>query len=160
MKSLEIINSLLKDNPIEITHDDPLNIDYEGFNFRYNNMKYKVRSAKKTPKKSGYFTVVWIKDNDYKNIPYSESAFSDFLIVTIFDCNRKGIFIFPKEVLVKQGIIRSANNSNKGKMAFRVYTPWDDSLNPTAAKTLKWQVDYFYEINDRTENILELTQNF
>lgn len=115
-------------------------------------MNYKVRLAKKTPKKSGYFTVVWIKDNNHKNIPFSESEFSDFLVVTIFDISRKGIFVFRKHVLVKQGIIRSANNSNKGKMGFRVFTPWDNLLYPTATKTFKWQVDYFYEINDSTVN--------
>lgn len=153
MKSVETINSIIKDDQIKITSYDQLNIDYDGFNFRHNNKNYKVRSAKKTPKKSGYFTVVWIKDNNHNNIPYSESQFPDFLVIIILDVKKKGMFVFPKDVLLKQGIIRSTNNPNTGKMGFRVYTPWDSSLNQTATKTFKWQVNYFYEINDNTKNI-------
>ena len=37
------------------------------------NQEYKrCRLAKKTPKKEGYFTVFWKKDQDNKNIPYTD----------------------------------------------------------------------------------------
>lgn len=157
MKSLETINSIIGNQTIAITSYDSLNSDYEGFNFQLNELNYKVRIGKKTPKKQGYFTVIWIKDTEGNNIPYSEALFPDYLVVVISDSSKEGIFVFPKYVLIQNGIIKSENNSTKGKMGFRVYTPWDIGLNSTAVKTAQWQKNYFYEVND---GVLGAFQNF
>ena len=63
--------------------------------------------------------------------------------------NGFGQFVFPKPVLVKKGII--STESKEGKRAFRVYPDWDIAKNKQAAQTQKWQLDYFYEINDLTD---------
>ncbi|WP_053032503.1 MepB family protein [Staphylococcus haemolyticus] len=60
------------------------------------------------------------------------------------DDNRRGQFIFPKDILIKKGILKS--DDSKGKMALRVYPPWETELNKTAAKTQAWQCAYFNEI--------------
>jgi len=44
------------------------------------NQAYKrYRLEKKTPKKEGYFTVFWKKDQDNKNIPYTDEYLGDEL---------------------------------------------------------------------------------
>ena len=151
MKSLQTIHLIMRNRVIAITDNDPFNINYEGFNFQCDSLHYKVRSAKKTSKKAGYFTVAWVKNDLGANVPYSEADFTDFLIVLIDDDNKKGLFLFPKLVLTQKGILSSEIHSSKGKMGFRVYTPWDFDLNPTAQQSFKWQRDYFYEIDELTE---------
>ena len=49
------------------------NEDYESILIKpKDDQEYKrCRLAKKTPKKEGYFTVFWKKDQDNKNIPYT-----------------------------------------------------------------------------------------
>lgn len=57
------------------------NEDYESILIRpKDNQEYKrCRLAKKTPKKEGYFTVFWKKDQDNKNIPYTDEDLGDEL---------------------------------------------------------------------------------
>ena len=62
--------------------------------------------------------------------------------------NEFGQFVFPKAVLIKKGII--STDKKEGKRAFRVYPIWDNANNKQAERTQKWQLDYFYEINDST----------
>jgi hypothetical protein len=57
-----------------------------------------------------------------------------------------GQFVFPKEVLLKHNILKTA--TTKGKMAMRVYPLWDKPTNKQAINTQKWQLEYFFEINN------------
>lgn len=78
------------------------------------------------------------------------------MIVNIIDGERKGQFILPKSVLKQQGIL--ASTTAPGKMAFRVYTPWDKDLNVSATKTAKWQIPYFIELpveNPKSHHLLQ-----
>ncbi|UNM97401.1 MepB family protein [Ignatzschineria rhizosphaerae] len=147
MQSVTLLKTLFltlgKPSP-EIIALDPYNQEYEGFDFRVLNVNYRSRLARKTPKKAGYFLAIWEKDAENKNISFSEITFPDFLMVNILDGERKGQFIFPKWVLKQQGILSSS--TKPGKMAFRVYTPWDTDLNRSAAKTAKWQLPFFVEL--------------
>ncbi len=63
--------------------------------------------------------------------------------------NEFGQFVFPKYVLIKKGIISTENK--EGKRAFRVYPKWDVTKNKQAERTQKWQLNYFYEINNSTD---------
>ncbi|MCC3663167.1 MepB family protein [Staphylococcus haemolyticus] len=105
---------------------------------------FKSRLAQKTPNKKGYFFAMWKKDENHTNIPFTEDDLENQLIVNIVDDNRRGQFIFPKDILIKKGILKS--DDSKGKMALRVYPPWETELNKTAAKTQAWQCAYFNEI--------------
>lgn len=49
----------------------------------------------------------------------------------------------------KQGILSS--EISKGKMAIRVYPSWISNLNPSAAKTQKWQVEYFVDLSHKMD---------
>lgn len=125
------------------------NSEYEGVRFNLLNQTYRSRLAKTTPKKQGYFVVFWEKDDKDKNQPFSYLSSPDRVIVTVMDNEKIGQFIFPKTVLHKQGILSS--EISKGKMAIRVYPSWISNLNPSAAKTQKWQVEYFVDLSHKMD---------
>ena len=144
MQSLDLVKELLQVNhsntSIEIK-TEPWNADYEAFRCELNGQTYMSRRAHKTPKKRGYFFAMWCKADDNNNRPYQDAEFPMFLVVNVIDGQRFGQFVFPREVLVKQHII--STTSHKGKMALRVYSTWEEDLNPSAAKTQHWQDMYF-----------------
>ena len=122
------------------------NEDYESILIKpKNDQAYKrCRLAKKTPKKEGYFTVFWKKDQDNKNIPYSDEDLGDELIIVVIDGCQCGLFIIPKELAISKKIL--STKDCQGKMAMRFYPPWCTKLNKTAQATQKWQLDYFQKI--------------
>ncbi len=67
-----------------------------------------------------------------------------------------GQFVFPKSILIKKGII--STTKKEGKRAFRVYPNWGIIKEKQAEQTQKWQLNYFYEINDSTDfkKVMEL----
>lgn len=104
----------------------------------------RCRLAKKTPKKEGYFTVFWKKDQDNKNIAYTVRDLGDELVIVVIDDCHCGLFIIPKEVAISKKIL--STKDCKGKMAMRFYPSWCTNLNKTARATQKWQLDYFQKI--------------
>ncbi|WP_390834700.1 MepB family protein [Arcobacter lacus] len=139
MKSEEILKNIF--NTIQIIQIENQNSDYEGIVFEDNkSLKYRLRLAKKTPKKDGYFVAFYERINN-KNQPFSEQSSIDFLIVLVLDESKKGIFIIPKAECIKKDIISSS--TSKGKMAMRFYPNWCKDLNSTALKTQKWQSLFF-----------------
>ena len=121
------------------------NSDYEGAIFQLSHHIYRMRLAKLTPKKKGYFVAVWEKDTTGTNQAYSYEESPDKLIVSIIDGEKCGQFIFPKSTLLTYGILKNA--TQKGKMAFRVYPSWVSGLNATAKKTQAWQSAYFIDLS-------------
>lgn len=82
-----------------------------------------------------------------KNQAFSYEKATDLLVINTFtSTNRFGQFIFPKEILLKQKILKTA--TTKGKMAIRVYPIWDKPTSKQAMETQKWQLEYFVETND------------
>lgn len=140
---IENLIHLLGNYKIEELKNEPLNIDYEGTHFVINDYSFRSRLAKLTPKKKGYFVVFWKKDTAGKNQPYSFDDSPDKVIVSIIDHNFTGQFIFPKNILLRKGILSS--ETNNGKMAIRVYPTWVKELNSTATKTQNWQKEYFID---------------
>ena len=122
------------------------NEDYESILIKpKDDQEYKrCRLAKKTPKKEGYFTVFWKKDQNNKNIPYTNEDLGNELIIVIIDNDKRGLFVIPNEVAIRKNIL-STKDSN-GKMSMRFYPPWCSNLNTTARATQKWQLQYFREI--------------
>ncbi|MEG0569905.1 MAG: MepB family protein [Erysipelotrichales bacterium] len=150
MKTLTMLDEAIKyldaTNFGLIEYEDH-NREYEGFKTTLDNQTtIRSRLAKKTPKKKGYFVAVYKKESNNINKPYSYFYFPDYLLVHVIDGYLKGVFIFTKDILIKKGIVSSSDH--KGKMAFRVYTPWDTDLNATAAKTYAWQKDYFIDLTN------------
>ena len=79
----------------------------------------RCRLAKKTPKKEGYFTVFWKKDQNNNNVPYTNEDLGDELVIVVIDSYNSGLFIIPKEVAVNKRIL--STRDSKGQMAMRFY---------------------------------------
>lgn len=130
------------------------NSNYEGFTFNVDTTTFRSRTAKLTSKKMGYFVVFWEKDSEGTNQPYLYENAPDKLIINIIDNNQIGQFVFPKDMLEKQCILKSGNQ--RGKMAMRVYPDWVTELNKTAHKTQQWQMPYFINLTSSTEKMKRL----
>lgn len=153
MESLDYLRKIItRISPftIETLQVEVQNNDYEAVTFSIGKQTFRSRRAKKTPKKSGYFVVFWEKDGNNQNQPYESIAAPDKLVITVFDQEKIGQFIFPKEILLKKRIL--SQGEIKGKMAMRVYPNWVEELNKTAAATQKWQREFFVDLTDRFDS--------
>lgn len=149
MKSLEWFARywIKPDEKIQNVFVEKQNQAYEGLTFNLRDKSYRSRRAKKTPNKKGYFVVFWEKDAQNKNQPYTFESAPDQLIVLVLDDKKQGIFLFPKKVLLEQGILM--NQTSKGKMGIRVYPTWESELNTSAQRTQKWQAVYFTDYTNQ-----------
>jgi hypothetical protein len=126
---------------IKAVREEAQNSDYGAGIFQLNSKSVRFRVAKITPTKTGQFVAFWEKDGDNKNQAFSYEKATDLLVINTFASNHFGQFVFPKEVLVKQNILKTA--AAKGKMAIRVYPGWENPTNKQAVDTQKWQLEYF-----------------
>lgn len=140
MISLELLQKLTPIEPENISYEKQ-NEEYEGMIFTINNQSFRSRLAKKTPTKKGYFVVFWEKDENNINQPFLFEESPQETLVFVSDNEKRGVFKFPKEILLKKGILK--DDKSKGKMGIRVYPEWESDLNQTATKTQQWQLDYF-----------------
>ncbi|MEO8234018.1 MAG: MepB family protein [Flavobacterium sp.] len=126
--------------------------EYAAHRFEINNLKILFRQAKITPTKVGQFVTLWKRAKEKNPIePFEITDNIDLFVITVKTEKRFGQFVFPKSVLIEQGIV---SNKKEGKRAIRVYPPWDKTENKQAQKTQKWQLTYFLEIPlDKTINI-------
>ncbi|WP_416435406.1 MepB family protein [Priestia megaterium] len=132
---------------IKDIREEAQNSDYGAGIFQLNSKSVRFRVAKTTPNKVGQFVSLWEKDEHHKNQAFSYEEATDLLVINTFtSTNRFGQFVFPKEVLLKQKILKTA--TTKGKMAIRVYPVWDKPTSKQAIKTQKWQLEYFVETNN------------
>ena len=66
-------------------------------------------------------------------------------MIAVSDGNNIGEFVFPKTILTKKNIFSA--NGKEGKRAIRVYVPCDKTTSAQAAKTQKWQGQFFVDFN-------------
>jgi len=118
--------------------------EYSAFNFKIGARNVVYRVAKITPTKSGQFVTVWKRLRNGPIQPYDFSDEIDFFIISVTNGSLSGQFIFPKLTLLNKEII--SGNNKDGKRGFRVYSPWDVTLNKQAQKTQKWQLKYFLNL--------------
>lgn len=119
--------------------------EYYAHIFTIKGKKGLFRIAKKTPTKTGWFVTIWKRGSDNIIAPYDEADFIDFVVIGIVDNKQIGEFIFPKSALLKQNVF--STNSKGGKRAIRVYAPWDKTTSAEAAKTGKWQSQFFVDLS-------------
>lgn len=130
---------------LKSVQEERQNAKYGAGTFQLASKTVRFRVANITPTKVGQFVALWEKDENNKNQPFSYEEAPDLLVITTFkNENEFGQFIFPKETLLKQNILRSS--STKGKMAIRVYPSWDSPSSKQAEETQKWQSPYFVDI--------------
>jgi hypothetical protein len=123
--------------------------EYGACGFKLNNLAIKFRTAKITPTKVGQFVTFWKRKGKGPIQPFESSDNFDILIVSVRNGKHLGQFIFPKEALIKHGII--STKSREGKRALRVYPPWDKTTSAQAQKTQKWQLEFFLGISENKQ---------
>ena len=128
--------------------------DYSACQFELDGNTIVSRNSKITPKKTGQFVTFWKRNGEGPIEPFAEADDFHFYTVNVSTKNRLGQFVFPKSILIKKGIVSTQNK--EGKRGFRVYPSWDHASSLQAQKTQKWQLDYFFEINENTD--LELVK--
>lgn len=129
---------------------------YSACDFLINGKSIKFRSSKVTPKKIGQFVTLWKRDVNGGTIPYHEDDEFQFVMIFAKQKAKKGVFIFPKALLIAQKIISSRNK--EGKRGFRIYPPWDKAVNKQAMHSQRWQLAYFIALEDdvpTTRDLLE-----
>lgn len=145
---LHNINNLL-DLALDLTNIELENQNalYYGAKLKINGFSVRFRKSKITPTKTGQFVVVWEKNSTNINQPYSYKTSPNYLMIYAESKINKGVFIFPKEILLENNILSS--NNQKGKMGFRVYPSWEKVSSPQALKTQNWQCKYFIDLNTK-----------
>ena len=118
--------------------------EYDACRFQLNGLKIVFRSAKTTPTKIGQFVTLWKRKQADPIQPYDVSDDFDLVVINAKTDTHFGQFVFPKAVLVKQGIITSGGK--EGKRGFRVYPPWNATISKQGQASQKWQSDYFLTI--------------
>ncbi|VDH17459.1 MepB protein [Algoriella xinjiangensis] len=134
------INSLEKDVECD---------DYFGYNLHVNQTNIKFRKAKITPKKVGQFVTLWQRNNENQTEPFSVNNQFKLYIIAVEDADKRGFFIFSKEILAEKNIL--STEKKEGKRGFRVYPDWVIPTNKQAEKTKNWQTDYFIEITENNQ---------
>lgn len=112
------------------------------------------RTAKITPIKVGQFVTFWKRIPHGTTIAFNVADQFDFLLVFVQKDELKGLFVFPKKVLIERDIVAHAGNK-EGKRAFRVYPGWDTTYNKQAQTSQAWQLRYFFRkgVSDERENV-------
>ncbi|WP_141542914.1 MepB family protein [Bacillus wiedmannii] len=141
-------NIIYKPNKLIITNlkEEKQNAEYAGCLFHLNHKSIRFRISKITPNKIGQFVSFWEKDDNLKNQAFTYDADPDLLAITCIDDNKLGQFIFSKEILLKEKILKT--QSQKGKMAMRIYPLWDTPVSNQAKKSQMWQLQYFVDLSD------------
>ncbi|MBB4823698.1 hypothetical protein HNO89_000918 [Sporosarcina luteola] len=148
--ALHIVNTMIyKPNglTIKMVQEEKQNAKYGAGTFLLSSKTVRFRVANRTPNKVGQFVAFWEKDEQNKNQPFTYEKSPDLLVITTFKENGEfGQFVFPKNILFEQNILKSS--STKGKMAIRVYSSWDHPTSKQAMQTQKWQLPYFVDMSD------------
>jgi hypothetical protein len=118
--------------------------EYKGCSYELDGIKIIERTAKITPTKIGQFVTCWKRNAERITEPYKDSDDFDFFYIKVRNNEKKGVFKFPKEALIQNGIL--STEKKDGKRGFRVYPIWDKPTSKQAIKTQIWQLEYF--IND------------
>lgn len=129
-------------------HQETESTDYGACSFVVTNMSVMYRDAKITPKKLGLFVTFWKRQKGII-VPHDHDDPFDLLLVSVRKGERLGQFVFPKAALFKQAII--SYQGKGGKLAMRVYPPWELVTSQQAKKTQQWQSHYFFEIQPTTQ---------
>lgn len=118
--------------------------DYDACQFQLNSRNVVFRTAKITPTKIGQFVTLWKRIGSGPIQPFDFSDDVDLFVINTKTNNHFGQFVFPKAVLLEQGVLTSS--LKEGKRAIRVYPPWDRTVSKQAQKTQRWQLEYFLNI--------------
>ncbi|WP_228384010.1 MepB family protein [Chryseobacterium sp. JM1] len=133
--------------------EDTESKDYSGCGFTLNDLKIKFRTSKITPTKTGQFVTIWKRNEKGETAPFDSNDVFDFYLISAFKDHNKGLFVFPKKILVEKQIL--SHGKKMGKRGIRVYPSWDLTENKQAKATQKWQTAYFLDLSKDSEAYLQ-----
>ncbi len=120
--------------------------EYAAARFQLNHLSICFRVAKITPTKMGQFVTLWKRSQTGPIQPFDSTDDIDLVVICTRYHQHIGQFVFPKAILIKQGIFSVQNKG--GKRAIRVYPSWDKTESRQAQKTQAWQLDYFLDMSE------------
>jgi hypothetical protein len=132
--------------------------DYSAATFCINETRIIFRRGKIMPQKSGFFVTLWKREAEESIAPYTIHDPYDCVIISARSGERFGQFIFPLSVLSERGVISS--DRGEGKLALRVYAPWDTLDSEIAQKSQLWQSRYFFEVGIPGKNLERIKKLF
>jgi hypothetical protein len=138
-------------NCVEISIE-PESQEYGATTFKLNAVTTQYRVAKITPTKIGQFVTLWKRSNNGIIQPFKATDDTQYYIISCRNGVNFGQFIFTKALLLSKGIL--SNDNQKGKLAIRVYPPWDTTVSSQAQKTQAWQAPYFLHVSNATNLIM------
>lgn len=127
--------------------------EYSGCSLTVHDLNIKFRTSKITPTKTGQFVTIWKRDEKGETAPFDSRDPFDFYLISASKDNDKGIFIFPKDILIEKGIV--SHEKKTGKRGIRVYPGWDLTESKQAKATQKWQTEYFIDLSQNKESYLQ-----
>ena len=132
---------------LQLSHfeTDPNSKVYAACQFQLNSLTVLYRKAKITPKKIGQFVSFWQRQAQGTTAPFSSQHPLSFYLVYVEKDSHKGLFVFPKAILIEKNIL--STNQQTGKRGFRIYPSWDQPINTTAKNSQNWQLQYFYALD-------------
>ena len=133
--------------------EDAESKDYSGCSFSLNPLKIKFRTAKITPTKTGQFVTIWKRNEKEETAPFDSNDTFDFYLISASTNNDRGLFIFPKDILIEKGIL--SHGKKMGKRGIRIYPGWDLTESKQAIATQKWQTAYFIDLSQSEESYLQ-----
>lgn len=125
---------------------------YLGYQFESNAQTFIFRKSKITPKKNGQFVTLWKRNANNESEPYCDNDDVDFYMILSQENEQWGIFLFPKNELIKRHIL--STKLKEGKRGFRVYPKWTKPENKQAEKTQTWQNNYFLDFTIEQKDTL------
>ena len=159
MKNSKTINSeleliqkfLFQTGGFEISNikAEPESQKYLAYQFLINGKQAIFRKGKITPTKIGQFVTIWKRNDKGITVPFDINDNIDFFIIATRKDENFGVFIFPKNALLKNRILTTEEKD--GKRGIRVYPIWDQAINPQAQKTQLWQTKYFINLSEEKE---------
>lgn len=153
----KVENIILKTNGLKISNvtNDTECEEYSGCSFQADNLNFKFRKSKITPKKAGQFVTLWKRNAKNQTEPFDEKDNFDFYIIASVQDGNFGFFMFPKALLMEKQILTTGQT--EGKRGFRLYPSWTQTENKQAQKSQQWQTEYFIDLkNGEAENIEKL----
>ncbi|QDL52968.1 MepB family protein [Rhodoferax aquaticus] len=143
---------------------EPESAEYAAHHLQINARSVRFRFAKITPTKGGQFVTLWKRSAVNPQAPAAHTPIAPFdasdavdvVVVSARAGALWGLFVFPKAVLVAQGVFARAGVG--GKRALRVYPAWDACPSRQAQKTQDWQLRHFIDLSKGMASAAEQTQ--
>ncbi|MEU7164550.1 MepB family protein [Streptomyces morookaense] len=123
---------------------EPESAEYAACAFTVDGRSVRFRVARTTPTKAGQFVTVWQRSAEGPIRPFGAADGVDLFVISSRDDDGFGQFVFPRDVLVRRGIV--SHDGSGGKRGFRVYPPWVTTTGRQARSTRAWQVDHFFHL--------------